>query len=467
MTAAAIGQSLPDTVAVTIIETGDHPVHDMFYGHVLPPQAYAFHLSIGLSEPELLLNTDSTFILGTDFQNWAQTGRSWVQAFHQPLPVWDGVPVMKLVAQTPHVTLQSTLIGAQAALSGRFAHPPEDAAHPLSRAEYGYAFDPRHLTRLYKIAAMRRTSRLISAQIDSVQRSDAAITRVTLSDGQSVSADLFVDCTGPKAALQAHPALRAQQGRTVRGTLRRIEETPIGAATQQVRSGDYGWRSEVVLRSGACRLTVTDPHAADAQQDAAETRAEIQLGSRDKPWTGNCVAVGQAAGVLEPFTTAPMKLLLRDIDRLINLVPVSGDMQIEAREYNRMFRDDFAHAHLFNQAHFAVPDSPATPYWQATAAGNNDPKLVRKLTQYDSRGHLVAYDNEPFDGLDWAVLHDGIGRTPKRRDPVAALSDPVLVRQRLDALETAIQETVKKMPPQSIYLRKFLSYLQRKYARNG
>jgi hypothetical protein len=65
------------------------------------------------------------------------------------------------------------------------------------------------------------------------------------------------------------------------------------------------------------------------------------------------------------------------------------------------------------------------------------------------------------------VLHDGIGRTPKRRDPVAALSDPTLVRQRLDALQTAIEETVKKMPPQSIYLRKFLSYLQRKYARNG
>jgi tryptophan halogenase len=467
MTAAAISRNLPETVAVTIIETGEDPVHDMFYGQVLPPQAYAFHLSIGLSEPELLLNTGSTFVLGTDFRNWAQTGRSWVQAFHQPLPVWDGVPVMKLVQQTPHITLQSTLIGAQAALSGRFAHPPEDPTHPLSRAEYGYAVDPGHLSKLYKAAALRRTTRLISAQIDSVQRNDAAITRVSLSDGQTVTADLFVDCTGPTAALQARPTSHAPQGRTVRGTLRRIEATPVGAATQQVRSGDYGWRSEVVLRSGACRLTVTDPHEPDTQQDATETCADVQLGYCDKPWTGNRVAVGQAAGVLEPFTTAPMKLLLRDIDRLIKLVPVSRDMQIEAQEYNRMFRDDFVHAQLFNQAHFVIPDLPASPYWRATAAGNNDPKLVRKLTQYDSRGHLVAYDNEPFDGLDWAVLHDGMGRTPKRCDPVAALSDPALVKQRLGALQTSVQETVKKMPPQSIYLRKFLSYLQRKYARNG
>lgn len=452
---------------MTIIETGDDPVHDMFYGHVLPPQAYAFHLSIGLSEPELLLNTGSTFVLGTHFLNWAQTGQSWVQAFHQPLPVWDGVPVMNLIQQTPHVTLQSTLIGAQAALSGGFAHPPEDPAHPLSRAEYGYAADPKQLSALYKTAAMRRAHRLVSAQIKTVQRSDNGIESVTLSDGQNLSVDLFIDCTGPLAQLQDGPDAGTSQSRTVKGTLSRTAGTPLGAATRQLRSGDYGWRSDVVLRSGALRLTVTDPNDPDAQPVAGDTSADVQLGRRDQAWTGNCVAVGQAAGVLEPFTTAPMLLLLRDIDRLIKLVPVSGDMRIEAQEYNRMFRDDFAHARLFNHAHFAIPDTPASPYWQAAAAHNDDPKLVRKLTQYDSRGHLVAYDHEPFDGLDWAVLHDGMGRVPRRCDPVAALSDPTLVKQRLNALQTAIQTTVKKMPPQSIYMQKFLSYLQRKYARNG
>lgn len=462
-----MGRSLPDSVAMTIIETGDDTVHDMFYGHVLPPQVYGFHLSIGLSEPELLLNTGSTFVLGTHFRNWAQTGQSWVQAFHQPLPIWDGVPVMKLIQQTPHVTLQSMLIGAQAALSGGFAHPPEDPAHPLNRAEYGYAVDPKQMSALYKAAAMRRVLRLITAQIETVQRGDAGIATVTLSDGQSLSTDLFIDCTGPLAQLQDGAVARTSQSRTVRGTLRRTKGTPLGAAAQQVQSGDYGWRSEVTLRSGALRLSVTDPRAPDRPQEAGDISADVQLGCRDQAWTGNCVAIGQAAGVLEPFTTAPMTLLLRDIDRVIKLFPVSSDMHIEAKEYNRIFRDDFAHAHLFNQAHFAVPDSPASPYWQATVAQNNDPKLVRKLTQYDSRGHLVAYDHEPFDGLDWAVLHDGMGRVPRRRDPVAALSDPTLVKQRLDALQTSIQATVNKMPPQSIYMQKFLSYLQRKYARNG
>lgn len=466
MSAAALSRNLPDSVKITIVETGQNPVDDMFYGQVLPPQAYAFHLSIGLSEPELLLNTGTTFAYGTHFQSWAQTNRSWVQAFHQPLPVWDGVPLTKLIHQRPHASLQSSLVSAQAGLKGVFAHPSEDGTHPLSRAEYGYAFDSKQLSALYKASTMRRPIALIVADITTVQRADTGITALTLSDGQTLCADFFIDCTGPHAQLQDKTNPKAESGRTVKATLRHTPGTPLRAPIQRVRSGDYGWRSEVILRSGAQRLTVSDANNETEGRDT-DVSALLQLGCRANGWIENCVAIGQAASVLEPFTTAPIKLLLRDIDRIIKLFPISANMKIEAQEYNRLFRDDFIHASLFNQAHFAIPDYPEAPYWQAAAAQMNDPKLVRKLTQYESRGHLVAYDNEPFDGVDWAVLHDGMGRVPRRRDPLAALIDPAIIDTRLEALQTTIQSVVKKMPPHPVYMSKFLSYLQRKYTRNG
>ncbi|GHA97761.1 tryptophan halogenase [Algimonas arctica] len=467
MTAAALARSLPDSIQVTIVETGVNPVDDIFYGQILPPQAYAFHLSIGLSEPELLLNTGTTFALGTQFQSWAQTDRSWVQAFHQPLPVWDGVPLTKLIHQRPHASLQSILITAQAGLKGVFAHPSEDGAHLLSRAEYGYAVDPNQLSALYKASTLRRPIPLITAQIVSVQRASTGITGLTLSDGQTLHADLFIDCTGPLAQLQEKTTATAATDRTVKATLKQTSGTPLGAALQYVRSGGYGWRSEVILRSGARRLTVCDANAQTETSAGPDVSTTLTLGSRPEGWRTNCIAIGQAAYVIEPFTTAPMKLLLRDIDRVLKLFPISTDMRIDAQEYNRLFRDDYAHASLFNQAHFAMSDYPETPYWQGTAAHNQDPKLVRKLTQYESRGYLAAYDNEPFDDVDWAVLHDGMGRTPQRRDPLAALVDPATIDTRLDALQNAIQSVVKKMPPHPIYMGKFLSYLQRKYTRNG
>lgn len=471
MSAAALSRNLPDSVKITIVETGHKPVADMFYGQVLPPQAYAFHLSIGLSEPKLLLNTGTTFALGTHFQSWAQTRHSWVQAFHQPLSIWDGVPLTKLIQQRPHASLQLTLISAQAALKGVFAHPPEDVAHPLSRAEYGYAVDPQQLCDLYKAATMRGAVRLITAQIKTFSQNDTDITAITLSDGQTLSADLFIDCTGPSAQLQNETNVPGEASRTVKAALRRTSGTPLGAAIQRVRSGDYGWRSEVILRSGALRLTVCDANteedASNAEPSGHDTATVLKLGSQPSAWTGNCVAIGQAASILEPFTTAPMKLLLRDIERVIKLFPITTDMRVEAQEYNRMSRDDYLHASLFNQAHFAILDCPETPYWQAAAAQNDAPKLIRKLTQYESRGHLVAYDNEPFDAVDWAVLHDGMGRTPRRRDPLAALIDPAIIDSRLDTLQTGIQTVIQKMPPHPIYMAKFLSYLQRKHTRNG
>jgi tryptophan halogenase len=114
-----------------------------------------------------------------------------------------------------------------------------------------------------------------------------------------------------------------------------------------------------------------------------------------------------------------------------------------------------------------MTDLPDAPYWNMASERNDDPKLVRKLTQYNTRGHLVAYDNEPFDGVDWAILHDGIGRTPRRRDPLASSVDPAMTQSRLNELQNTTQAVIKKMPPHPLYMSKFISYLKRKYARNG
>lgn len=369
---------------------------------------------------------------------------------------------MKLIQQHPHATLQSTLISAQAAKTGVFAHPSEDPEHPLSRAEYGYAINPAELSRLYKAVAMRRNLQLISAQIETVTRKDDTVTSLTLTDGQRVEADLFIDCTGPSAVLRAKGLAPANKSRSVTAKLSRNADTPLGAPVQRVSGSDAGWRSDVVLRSGALRLTV-----ADTSSELDGNAASFQIGRAEKAWHGNTIAIGHAASILEPFTVAPMKLLLRDIERVQSLLPVSSDMRIEAQEYNRAARNDYDHASLFNQAHFAVPDLPDTPYWQTAAVKNDAPKLVRKLTQYNGRGYLVEYDNEPFDAVDWAVLHDGMGRTPHRADPLAAAIDPETVQSCLDTLRKNIKAVVERMPPHPIYMSKFIAYLHRKYSRNG
>lgn len=465
MSAAALCKALPETVHITVVETQAHAPADFFYGQCLPPQAYKFHLSVGLSEPDLLLNSDSSFSYGIALQNWALAGRSWVQAFHQPLPIWEGVPFAKLIHQQSGASLQPYLVSACAAMKGVFAHPPEDAGHPLSRAEYGYGFDPQQLTTLYRAVAQKQSVRTITSEIESVTRSEDGITELKLADGTSMSADLYVDCTGPEAHLRSQAAMTS--GRGVTTQVSRIAQQGQSAPATIINSHNFGWQSEVSLRSGTIRMTVS---SAETVTEAAKTHAvdkpkvlSFAIGACDLAWEDNSIAIGQAACTLEPFTTAPIKLLFRDINRLIRLFPIGKDMRIEAKEYNRLFRDDCHHAQLFNQAHFALPNLPDGAYWQDAAAQKETPKLTRKLTQYESRGHLVAYDNEPFDDVDWAILHDGIGRQPRRRDPLAAMAEPAIVDRKMSELRNNIQAVTAKMPPHPIYMNKFLSYLARKF----
>ena len=43
-------------------------------------------------------------------------------------------------------------------------------------------------------------------------------------------------------------------------------------------------------------------------------------------------------------------LLQKDIERMLELIPISHDMKIEGKEYNRRFTEDYIHASTFENA---------------------------------------------------------------------------------------------------------------------
>ena len=78
---------MPPTIRITWINGADSRDADLFFGGVPPPSAYTFNLGAAVSEPRLMVDTDSTFSWGTHFQNWGAGKVSWVQCSHLPLPV--------------------------------------------------------------------------------------------------------------------------------------------------------------------------------------------------------------------------------------------------------------------------------------------------------------------------------------------------------------------------------------------
>ena len=189
----------------------------------------------------------------------------------------------------------------------------------------------------------------------------------------------------------------------------------------------------------------------------------VALGRRKKAWSGNCVAIGHAAAIAEPTSPAPLMLLQMDIDRLVGLIPVTEAFDIEAQIFNEGFQTDLENIELFNNAFFQLEGLAETEYWSAAKSNSSSARLNRKLEQFAYRGLLVSYDLEPFHDEDWTILHHGIGRTPRRRDAIAKLTDVDKIDRDLKNKAKAIQTIVAKMPPHHIYLAKFLNYLERNH----
>jgi tryptophan halogenase len=463
MAVAALARQLPPTIRVIWVKGGDSRDADLFFGGVTAPSAYAFNLAAGISEPRLMVDTDSTFSWGTHFQDWGAGNISWVQCSHLPLPVINGVLFHHYLWRLGTGELEPFLTPAIAARRGVFAHPIAKGPKLLARAEYGYQFNPYSYRAPFAAAAQALQVEVVAAEISDVACGEGTISALRLSSGRVIEADLFVDCTGPDARLLSRLGAEAPVGRQLRAAFSLRNSERIGPPCRSVIARDFGWQSETSLKAKVARLTVyapdTESEALAAHGDTQHA-GEVTLGRRASAWMGNCVAVGHAASVLEPLTHAPMLLLEREIERLLTLVPFSHDMTVERREYNRQSAEDYTHAHIFNRALFEAPLKAQTAFWLAARAEPPHDKLVQKLTQFESRGLLAAFDLEPFTPEDWVILHHGMRRRPARHDRMADRTPENEVRPMLDSMPREIENLVKTMPTHHDYMINLVRYLK-------
>lgn len=447
---AKLAASVGAEIRLIHLTIGEEASADAFYGSVTAPTAYDFLHSVGLDEPTLFLRSRTSFSWGTYYQNWPGEN-AWMQAHHLPLSVIENVPLQHFLTYR-EAALEPLLVSAQAAKAGRFAHPPEDPQVPLSRAEYGYQFVPSEWAQLLASQpAAQRIERKTSDRIECTLK-DGAIEQVTLSSGETLKADLYIDGTGPDRKIISNFGAAFLATGDCCFTVSDAADGQTGPAHRTVRATEAGWDAMSALQGGRQILSVS------GEDGAGE---KITCGRLPEAWIGNCVAIGQAAHVIAPLTPAPMMLLQRDIERLVELLPVSAETSAERREYNRRFNEDAEHAELFQTTLLRGSGQTSGSYWQPVADQATSAKYERKIGQFESRGLLVKYDLEPFNDEDWMILHFGIGRRPARFDrQVSRLSDAA-IDQQLGGLAQAIQQMVPRVPPHGLYINNMKRYFEK------
>ena len=174
-------------------------------------------------------------------------------------------------------------------------------------------------------------------------------------------------------------------------------------------------------------------------------------GRRVTPWQRNCVAIGAAAGFIEPLESTALHLTQSMIVHFLSLFPTRAP-DVEPSEYNRLIRGELERARDLAIAHYATAQGINGEFWRRRASAPIPEPLAYKMSQYSARGKLVSYDQEPLPEAAWLALYLGQGIWPRRCEALADAADLESVRQQLGRMRAAIELAADAMPPHGAYI---------------
>jgi tryptophan halogenase len=429
------------------------------------PTVHRFHAAVGLDELDLVRRSIALHRLGTSFSSWSASGEPWYLAFGDYGQPAGRLPFHQVWAAARGVegTLPYHRYCAAALLAeaGKFVHPVQDTASPLSTYLYGLFLDPAlYRARLEEQLEAQQIERIDGA-LASVERSgDGRVAAMLLGDGRRIEADLFIDCAGPSAPLLSalddgfedwSDSLPCDRLLTGEGKQAGPSSCDAAIAIPE------GWLWTVPLPGRT--LSALLYHSATPEAEARRLFAQeagveeagavaFRPGRRPAPWTGNVLALGDASVALDPLHGAGLHLAHSAILRALELLPGRDCHELELREYNRQTGQETLRVRDFLALHYLRSGRSEGAFWRSLEGRPAPESLAHTLEQFEERGRLPFYEEESFTPDQWAAALLGLGVYPRAADPGASgiLDEAVPAMQGLAARLADLPERLPAYP---------------------
>ena len=472
MAAASLANALRKDVVIELVESDE--IGTVGVGEATIPAIKKFNRRLGLKEADFVRATGGSFKLGIEFVNWGRQGHKYFHPFGQIGYDFDLMPVEQhwvklwLEGQAPPLDDMSMAWGA--AKLGRFGVLPRgaNAARGPRRPAYDYAF---HFDAGLYAAYLRKYSESLGVVrhegkiVDVKQDSKTGHVRsVKLEDGRELKADLFIDCSGFRALLiegtmkskledWSHwlPCDRALAMPTERSP---DGMTPFTRST--AHEAGWQWRIPLQHRTGNGHVFVSalmsEDRAAEILLEHVDTPAlaeprllKFKAGLRE-PWRGNVVALGLAAGFLEPLESTSLHLVQSSMTRLLTLFPTRDFDPSVTAEFNRITRYEWEAIRDFIVLHYCATGRTDSELWKQCAAMELPPSLQAKMDYFRATGRMKIDAAELFQKSSWLAVFMGQFIEPTSYNPIADARPGVDSKARVDAIVSAIAQTAERMP---------------------
>ncbi|MEW6997344.1 tryptophan halogenase family protein [Colwelliaceae bacterium BS250] len=476
MSASLLAKLLGKQLNITLIESDQ--IGTIGVGEATIPPIATFNKVLGINEADFIKHTKATFKLGIQFENWGLPGDCYSHAFGDIGKDLGMTPFhhyyLRAKQANKNLQLSNFSLNHQAIIAQKFAHIENIANTPLSGIRHAYHFDAglyaKYLRQYSENLGVRRIEgKILTTQLNA---NNGFIDSVTLENGNKISADLFIDCSGFKALLIKDALNIGYQDWSELLPMDRAwavpskSTTPIKPYTRSI-AHESGWQWQIPLqhRTGNglvyCSKYMDDDSAKQLLLDNLDSEAiaepklvKFKTGKREKLWHKNCIAIGLSSGFLEPLESTAIHLIQSSIVRLVKLFPNLDFEQTNIDEFNRQGDSEYLQIRDFIILHYRLNQKQSSPLWQHSQKMAIPDSLQKKIDLFAANGHLFKEQHDLFSEVAWLQVMLGQNLTPTSYHPVAdQLSDQQL-NGFLTDLSNIYKNTCAKMPSHEQFLQK-------------
>ncbi|WP_375419593.1 tryptophan halogenase family protein [uncultured Sphingomonas sp.] len=464
MAAAVISRAIPaGQASVTLVESPE--IGTVGVGEATIPPILTLNRLLGLDEDELVRRTGATFKLGIEFRNWGAVGDTYFHPFGHYGADLHGVHFHHHWLRNGGAALDDYSMTIAAARAGRFTRPPDDPRHVHSRLAYALHFDAARYADFLREQAVARgvvhvQRRIQSATLDARGHVESLV----LDDGALLPGDLFIDCSGFRGLLIEEALHTGYTDWSQWLPMDRALAVPSEATTPRTpytraTAGGAGWRWRIPLqhRTGNghvyCSQHLSDDEAAsellaglDAPALADPRPIRFKTGKRRLMWNGNVVALGLAAGFVEPLESTSIHLIQRGVVTLMSLFPDRGFAAADVEQYNRLMDREFEQVRDFIILHYHQTRRDDSAFWNQVRTMDIPDSLRHRMDLFRSHGRVFVEPGDLFTESSWVAVMLGQGLRPQRLDPIAAAMPEADIAAQLDRMRNLVRRGVETMP---------------------
>lgn len=245
-----------------------------------------------------------------------------------------------------------------------------------------------------KYCIPRGVKRIIGT-VSSVKENEDGIECLLLSNGESIYADLFVDCSGFKSILLGkvmqpkfiHTKENLPNNKAWFGPIQytdKEKELELYTNCTGLKNG-WVWNTPLWSRIGSgyvyCddyvdddtaleefknhldskKMTVYDPHRSEKMDFK---KIEIKNGYYETPWIKNVVAIGLSHGFLEPMESTGLMFIHLAASLLVRSLVRGRHTRWDIDRFNYTVDISYKSAFSFVSAHYALSLRDDSPYWR-------------------------------------------------------------------------------------------------------